>query len=445
MRWTVPGDADYDERRALFNAMIDRRPRMIASCADAADVAAALARARADGLAVAVRSGGHAVAGQSSVDDGLVVDVRPMRSVTVDPARRRARVGAGCTWADLDAATQVHGLATTGGRVSTTGVSGLTLGGGSGWLERRHGLTCDNLLAVELVTADGRQVRADEHQHPDLLWACKGGGGNFGVVTSLELALHPVGPLVLGGLLLWPVDRAGEVARRYRDLAPTTPPELGSGLVLLTGPPEPFVPAHLQGRPLVALVLVWSGDEGTGTDVLRAFRALEPEVDLVAPLPYTQMQSMLDDQPGLRQYWSGEYHRDLPDAALDVFLAVGAARPSPLTQHLVFPWGGAVQAVAEDATPLSRRDAAWITHPFATWVDPADDAANIAWVRGYRAAIAPWAAGGTYLNFIGDEGEQRIIASFGAANLRRLREVKAAYDPENLFAGNQNIRPLVPA
>ena len=261
MRWTRPGDGDYDERRALFNAMIDKRPRMIAACSDASDVRAALNRARADGLDVAVRSGGHAVAGQSSNDDGLVIDVRAMKSIDIDPVARTARVGGGCTWAEFDAAAQVHGLATTGGRVSTTGVSGLTLGGGSGWLERKHGLSCDNVTAVELVTADGRELRADDRQHPDLLWACKGGGGNFGVVTTFDFTLHPVGPIIVGGLLAWPADQGPEVARGYRDMANDAPPELGSGLVVLTGPPEDFVPPHLQGQPIVAVAVTWNGTQ----------------------------------------------------------------------------------------------------------------------------------------------------------------------------------------
>ena len=398
-----------------------------------------------DGLALAVRSGGHAVAGQSTNDDGLVIDVRPLKEISIDPVARTARVGAGCTWGEFDAAAQVYGLATTGGRVSTTGVSGLTLGGGSGWLEREHGLTCDSLLAVDLVTADGRQLRADEHARSELLWACKGGGGNFGVVTAMEFALHPVGPMVLGGLLVWASDRGPEVARSYRDMAFDAPAAFASGLVLLSGPPEPFIPAHLQGQPMVAVIVVWTGDHSIGADVIQPLRDLEPAVDLVGPVPYTQMQSMLDDPHGLRQYWSGDYHDALPDDAIDIFLTAGASRPSPLAKHLMFPWGGAVRAVNEHATPLSRRGATWVTHPFATWQDAADDVDNISWVRNYRAEIAPYTNGGTYLNFIGDEGHERIAAAFGDHNLKRLREVKGEYDPANVFAGNQNIRPLVPA
>ena len=443
--WIGPEDAEYDERRALFNAMIDKRPRLIAACRTPEDVREALGRAAHDLLAVAVRSGGPSVAGQSTNEDGLVVDVRPMKDIEIDPTARRARVGGGCTWGELDAAAQLHGLATTGGRVSTTGVAGLTLGGGSGWLERQHGLSCDNLVAVELVTADGREVRADDTQHPDLLWASKGGGGNFGVVTALELQLHPVGPTILGGLMAWPLARAPEVARAFRDWADDAPEELGPALVVLTGPPEEFIPPHLQGQPLVAVVVCWTGDPATGTDVVQVVRDLSPEVDLVGPMPYAGLQSMLDDPPGFRQYWSADYHDSFPDEAIEVFLDGGARRASPLTQHLLVPWGGALARVDADATPLAQRAARWVSHPFSTWEDPADDDANIAWVRDYRRANAPFTTGGVYLNFIGDEGDERIKAAFGAEKYDRLARIKAEYDPRNVFVGNQNIRPTVPA
>ena len=425
--------------------MIDKKPRLIAACENADDVRAALERAQQDSLAVAVRSGGHSVAGQSSNDDGLVIDVRPMKTIEVDAAARRARVGGGCTWGEFDAATQAHGLATTGGRVSTTGVSGLTLGGGSGWLERQFGLSCDNLLAVELVTSDGREVRADETQNQDLLWASKGGGGNFGVVTAMEFQLHPVGPMILGGLLIWAADRAPEVSRVYRDWADTSPEELGSGLAMLSGPPEEFVPAHLQGQPVVGVIVCWTGDEATGTELVQVMRDLGPEVDLVGPIPYAGLNSMIDDPPGFRQYWSADYHDSFPDEALDVFIDAGARRPSPMTQHLLLPWGGALSRVDQDATPLSQRGARWVSHPFATWVDAADDEANIAWVRDYRKANAPFTTGGVYLNFIGDEGDERIKAAFGPEKYDRLAQIKGEYDPRNVFAGNQNIRPMVPA
>jgi FAD/FMN-containing dehydrogenase len=443
--WIGPQDTGYDERRTLFNAMIDKRPRIIAGCQTPADVREALGRAARDMLPVAVRSGGHSVAGQSTNDDGLVIDVRPMKNIEIDPTTRRARVGGGCTWGEFDAAAQLHGLATTGGRVSTTGVAGLTLGGGSGWLERQHGLSCDNLLAVELVSADGREVRADDTQHQDLLWASKGGGGNFGVVTALEFQLHPVGPTIIGGLMAWPMARAPEVARAFRDWADDAPEELGPALVVLTGPPEEFIPPHLQGQPLIAVALCWNGDAATGADVVQVMRDLSPEVDLVGPMPYAVLQSMIDDPPGFRQYWSADYHDSFPDEALDEFLDAGANRASPITQHLLLPWGGALARVDADATPLAQRAARWVSHPFATWEEPADDAANIAWVRDYRRGIAPFTTGGVYLNFVGDEGDERIKAAFGAEKYERLARIKAEHDPHNVFAGNQNIRPMVPA
>lgn len=436
-----PDDPRYDEARTVFNAMVDKRPAVIAQCATADDVVEALALARAEEYEVAVRAGGHSVAGASLNNGGLVIDVRPMKRADVDPNGRTIRAGAGLTWAEFDRATQQHGLATTGGRVSTTGIAGLTLGGGSGWLERAYGLACDNIRSVDLVTADGTLITASESEHPDLFWALHGGGGNFGVVTSFEFALHPVGPIVLAGLMLWPGDSGGDVSRVFRDVAPTLPDELGSALVFLTGPPEEFVPEHLQGTSCVGLALCWIGDASDGEDVIRPFRDLEPEVDLVGPMPYADFNCMIDDPPGMRNYWTAEYHEDFPDDALDVFVKYGADRCSPYAQQLLLPWGGAVARVGENDTPMTKRSAAWITHPFAVWEDSTDDDANIAWARGFRRDIARYATGGIYLNFIGDEGPDRVRAAFGDEKYARLQGIKAEYDPGNLFHGNQNITP----
>lgn len=441
MFWTQPGDPHYDERRALFNAMVDKRPRLIAGCESASDVREALARAREEDLPVAVRAGGHSVAGMSTNDGGLVVDVRPMKQLEVDPDRSRVKVGAGVTWAELDAVTQQHGLATTGGRVSSTGVAGFTLGGGSGWLERSHGLACDNLLAADIVLADGRELHVDVEHHRDLLWALRGGGGNFGVVTSLELALHRLGPTVHAGFFAWPTDTRGEeLARAYRDWATDAPDELGSWLLMTTAPEEEFVPQHLVGKGMTMVASLWAGDPATGRDVMAPMRALEPEIDLMTERPYTEFQSMLDDVPGNRHYWSADHHDALPDEALDVIVASIRSAPSPLTQQLFLPWGGAVARVADEDTPLTNRGAAWVSHPFAVWEDSADDQANIGWVRDFRQQIAPYATGGVYLNFIGDEGEGRIRNAFGE-KYERLAAVKAEYDPGNLFRGNQNVAP----
>lgn len=434
-------DPRYDDARTVFNAMVDKRPAVIAQCATRDDVAAALELARAEGYDVAVRAGGHSVAGMSSNEGGLVVDVRPMKQIDVDPKAGTVRVGAGVTWGEFDRATQEHGLATTGGRVSTTGVAGFTLGGGSGWLERALGLACDNLVSVDLVTADGRSVTASERDHPDLFWALHGGGGNFGIATGFEFALEPVGPIVLAGLMLWPGDAGHDVSRAYRDLVHELPDDLGSGLVFLTGPPEPFVPEHLQGTTVTGMAVCWSGEIADGEAAIEPFRALGPEVDLVGPMPYADFNCMLDDPPGNRNYWTAEYHDDFPDEALEVYVKYGFERQSPLTQQLLIPWGGAVAAVPEDATPMTKRDAAWITHPFAVWESPADDAANIEWARGFRRDIAQYASGGVYLNFVGDEGEDRVRAAFGDDKYRRLATIKAEYDPQNVFRGNQNIKP----
>jgi FAD/FMN-containing dehydrogenase len=343
------------------------------------------------------------------------------------------------TWGEFDVAGQEHGLAAPGGRASTTGVAGFTLGGGSSWIERKYGFACDNLVAVELVTADGRTVRADETSQRELLWAHRGGGGNFGVVTTLEFDLHPVGPMVLAGILVWPAEAADDVARAYRDWAYDAPDELGSGLVMFTAPPEEPFPEELQGRIIVGAAVVWTGDPDEGRDVVRTLRDLSPALDLVDLMPYSVFTSMLDDPPGLRHYWSADHHDDLPDAAVDLWVKYALNRPSPSTQQLLVPWGGAV-ARGHD-TPLAHRDAHWITHPYANWERAEDDVANIAWVRDFRTDLAPYAAGGAWLNFVGAEGSARVAAAFGPENYGRLQQVKAEFDPGNLFRGNQNIEP----
>jgi FAD/FMN-containing dehydrogenase len=345
------------------------------------------------------------------------------------------------TWGEFDRSTQTYGMATTGGRVSSTGVAGLTLGGGSGWAERAFGLACDNLISVDLVTADGREVTASAESNPELFWALHGGGGNFGVATSFEFRLHPLGPTVTAGLLMWPGAAAGDVARAYRDLATMAPDELGSGLVLLTGPPEDFVPTDLQGATVMAVAALWVGDVEEGAEAVRPLREMSPEVDLVGPMPYADFQCMLDEPPGNHNYWSAEYLDALPDEAIDVFVKYGFERQSPLSQQILLPWGGAVARVDEAATPMTNREVAWITHPYAVWERGGDSDRNIEWARSFRRDIAHYANGGVYLNFIGDEGEDRVRAAFGEAKYRRLAAIKGEWDPENVFKGNQNIKP----
>jgi FAD/FMN-containing dehydrogenase len=441
MRTLTSADPEYDEARALFNRSIDKHPAVIAMCDSPHDVVEALGVARDRNLDIAVRAGGHSVAGLSTNDGGLVIDVRPMNDVTIDPGQRTAQVGAGVTWGDFDAAAQEHGLAVTGGRATSTGVAGFTLGGGDGWLSRALGLACDNLLSVDLVTADGRQIHASESSHPDLFWALHGGGGNFGVATSFQFRLHPIGPTVLAGLLAWPLEDARDVARAYRDLVRHAPNALGSALVILTGPPEEFMPAHLVGRPLLAVAVCYAGEVDEGADVLRPLVGMDPAVNLIGPMPYTEFQIMLTDPPGFHHYWSADYHDTFDDQAMDIFLRAGANRTSPLTQQLLAAWGGAITDVPDGATPLSHRSTRWVSHPFAVWDNPADAPANIAWVRDFRRDIAPHTNGGVYLNFIGAEGQDRVRAAFGDTNYRRLASVKATYDPKNTFRGNQNIHP----
>lgn len=439
-----PGSAAYDEARTLFNSMIDKRPAVIARCATPEDVAAALRFGREHGLEIAVRAGGHSVAGMSLCDGGLVLDVRPMNQVEVDPQRRVARVGGGCTWAQVDRATQEHGLATTGGRVSTTGVAGLTLGGGSGWLERQHGLACDNLVAVELVTADGSMVTASVDEHPELFWALHGGGGNFGVATALTFRLHPVGPEVLGGLLLYPAERGRDLLRLTRDLLPDAPDEFGPAIGYLTVPPEEEIPAHLHGTLVSVLVFCYTGPVADGERLIQPFRDLGPVADLVGPVPYADLQCSIDDPPGYRNWWTAEYLHVVTDEAIDVIHAHSLATPTPgPAQSFIVPWGGAVARASEDETPLAQRDATWVVHPFALWEDPADDDAVIGWARAFRDDVRRFASGGVYLNFIGDEGADRVRAAFGAEKYHRLAAVKAQYDPDNVFRGNQNIIPAL--
>ena len=434
-------DSRYDETRAVFNAMIDRYPAVIAKCATPDDVASALELARRERLDVAVRAGGHSVAGMSVNEGGMVIDVRPMKQITVDPVSRTVKAGAGLTWAEFDAATQEHGLATTGGRVSSTGITGFTLGGGSGWAERKFGLACDNLVSVDLVTADGHQITASQTEHPDLFWALHGGGGNFGVATALEYQLHPLGPVILGGLLLWPAEAGHDVARAYRDLAADSVSELGSALVFISGPPEDFVPDNLQGRTVVGMALLWTGDPAEGQDAVKPFLDLQPAVNLVAPMPYTGFQQIIDEPPGRRNYWSADYHNEFDDDAVDVFVRFGSERRSPYAQQILLPWGGAVAEHGESDTPMAHRSVRWIPPPFAVWEAPAADHVNIAWAQAFRRDIAKHTTGGTYLNFIGDEGQDRIRAAYGPANYQRLASIKDDNYPGNVFRGNQNIQP----
>jgi len=435
-----PDDDQFDEVRALHNAMIDLRPALVARCATTEDVRAAIAYATASDLEVAVRCGGHSVAGMSSVEGGVVIDMRPMNTVVIDPTARTARVGGGATWGDFDRAGQPHGLATTGGRVSTTGVAGFTLSGGSGWIERQHGLACDNLISVNLLLADGSEVTASRADHPDLFWALHGGGGNFGVATSFEFALHSVGTEVLAGLLMWPADAAPDVCAAYSAFATDAPEAVGSAVASLTAPAEDFVPEHLRGHLVCAVVFCHNGHLSQGEEILEPLRKLGAEADLVAPVPYADFQSMFDEAPGRRNYWSAEHVAAFDERVVGAFLAASDV-VSPLASIYMIPWGGAVARATDTETPMATRDAPWVCHPFGVWESAADDNVNVAWVRGAITHMRPFSTGSTYLNFIGDEGADRVRAAFGAS-FDRLCAVKAEYDPANVFHRNQNIRPV---
>jgi FAD/FMN-containing dehydrogenase len=444
MQLLLPGEPGYDEARRVFNGMIDRRPALIARCAGTADVVEAVDLARERGLVVAVRCGGHSFSGLSTCDDGIVIDLGGLKSIAVDPEARTARVGGGVLWGELDAATQAHGLHTPGGRVTTTGVGGFTTGGGYGWTSSKYGLACDNLISAEVVLADGSVVRASEDEHPDLFWGIRGGGGNFGVVTEFEFRLHPLGPIVLAGLAMLPIERAPEAMRAWRDYADAAPDELSTACVVVIAPPEPFVPPELQGKPVLGLAVLYTGDPDEGARVVQPLKDLGLAVDHIGPMPYAAFQSALDALApwGAPFYARGEYIDELSDAAVDTFIAHAVdllGHGHPLSQMVVFRIGQAVAAVPDEATAFSHRDARYLFHPICTWSDPADGPALIEANRAFAAAMRAFGTGAPYLNFTAEP--DRVRDGYGDAKYARLVAVKDAYDPANLFRLNHNVRP----
>lgn len=436
----APGDPGFDEARTVFNSMIDRRPAVIAQCVSEDDVVRAVRFGRELDLPIAVRGGGHSVAGMALNDGGLVIDLRHLRTVTVDPTAGAVRVAGGATMSDLDRACQPHGLATTGGRVSTTGVGGFVLGGGSGWLDRWCGLAVDNLLGADLVTADGERVHASADENPELFWGLHGGGGNFGVATALTLKLHAL-PEFSMALLLYLPEFGPEVVRTYRELISVAPDEASGGVLYITGPPEEFVPPHLVGTLLCGALLTYAGSQEEMLKLAEPLLALPHETEVMGAMPYAEVQCMLDDPPGMRNYWSAEYLTGVPDDFLDVYCSRAQSLPVPTgTMHVLFPLGGAIAAGPRDY-PVPYRDAPWAVHPFAMWEDPAQDERCIQWVRDACADAQPWSTGAVYLNFIGDEGTERVTAGVGAENAGRLSALKRRYDPDNVFRFNHNIRP----
>ncbi|HLZ31452.1 MAG TPA: FAD-binding oxidoreductase [Chloroflexota bacterium] len=443
----TPEDDAYGDARRVWNGMIDRYPAVIARCTNARDVALAIGFAREHVAPLAVRGGGHNAAGFGVCDGGVVIDLSPIRSVHVDPIGRRAQAGGGATWADVDGITQRHGLAVTGGLVTHTGIGGLTLGGGIGHLMRRCGLTCDNLMRAELVRADGAMLNVSPQENADLLWGLRGGGGNFGVVTQFEYQLHEIGPTVLAGALMYPMAAGAEVLRFYRDWAPQLPEEMTTAVALRTAPAAPFIPADLQGQSIIAVVVCWSGAVDTGQAVLEPLRRFKrPLVDLVAPKPYLEHQHMFDATAphGRQNYKRNANLAALPDGVVDVLMEYSGRRTSPHSLIMVFQLGGAISRVSEDATAYSDRGALFNVDLNAQWLDPADTRTDehIRWVRDFHAALQPFATGRAYVNFLmGDEGQDRVRTTYGAAKYERLVALKRRYDPANVFRLNQNIVP----
>ena len=438
------GHPRYDELRRVFNAMVDRRPALIARCANARDVATAVGFARDNGHRVSVYGGGHNVTGNAVVEDGITIDLRPMKGIEIDPVTRICRADAGLTWGELDAATQAHGLAVTGGRVSTTGLGGLALGGGSGWIERRCGYTVENLISAEVVTADGSILTASETEHQDLFWGTRGGGGNLGVTTRFELRLHAIGPTVMAGLLIYPTPMAAAVLRNFDAVTAHAPDAVGSGVALLTAPHAEFVPEPVRGQPVVGVVAAYAGPVEEAEEALRPLREFgPPALDTVQPMPYVALQQLLDSDypPGMRHYWTGDFLTGLPDELIATLCRFHLSKPSPGTAILLLPDGGAGSRVPEGAMAIDPLVAPFNIHITSQWEDPGDDEANIAWTRELSAALRPFTTGRVYVNFIGDEGEERVVASFGAEGYRRLQALKDRYDPGNLFRTSQNVKP----
>jgi FAD/FMN-containing dehydrogenase len=439
----LPGEDGYDAARTIWNAMIDRRPGLVVRCLRAADVMNAVALARDEKLLVAVRGGGHNIAGNAVCDGGLLIDLSLMKSVRVDPAAATARVEPGATLADFDKEAQQFGLATPLGINSTTGVAGLTLGGGMGWTTRKLGLTVDNLISADVVTADGKLVRASATENPDLFWALRGGGGNFGIVTSFEFKLHPLGPEVLSGLVVHPLEMAGELLSQFRRLAREAPEELTTWVVMRKAPPLPFLPAEWHGKEVLVFAACYAGDMKEGEKALKALRSLgKPIADVIAPHPFTAWQAAFDPllTPGARNYWKSHDFADLPDAAISAILKGVRELPSPECEVFIAHVGGAMARIPANATPWPNRDAHFIMNVHTRWQDKAQDQACIAWARHLFKATAPFASDSVYVNFMPDDEDDRVEKAYGT-NYRRLAEIKRRYDPANLFRMNQNIRP----
>jgi FAD/FMN-containing dehydrogenase len=439
----TPTSAGYDTARTVWNAMIDRKPGAIAECLGAADVASAVRFARKHDLLVSVRGGGHNIAGSAVCDGGLMISLARMKSIRVDPASRRAWVEPGNTLGDVDRETQAYGLATSTGINSTTGIAGLTLGGGFGWLSRKYGLTIDNLVSADVVTAEGQLVRASTEENPDLFWGIRGGGGNFGIVTAFEFSLHPVGPEVLSGLIVHPISAAADVLRFYRDFCAKAPDELTVLVVMRKAPPLPFLPTEVHGTEVLVLAALYSGPMADGEKALAPLRAFgKPIADVIGLHPFAGFQTAFDPllTPGARNYWKSHDLLSLDDGLLDTLLEYTATLPSPHCEILLAQMGGATKHVPADATAYRHRDAAFILNVHGRWENAASDERCVAWCRSLFDSARPYATGGVYVNFMTEEEAQRVEAAYGSS-YQRLVKLKRKYDPQNVFRLNQNIPP----
>jgi FAD/FMN-containing dehydrogenase len=438
-----PGEDGYAEACRIWNgAYDDRRPALIVGCSGAADVIAAVGFARSNDLAIAVRGGGHSIAGFSTCDDGMVIDLSAMSAVHVDPAARRAQVGPGATWGDVDHETQAHALATTGGLVSSTGVAGFTLGGGIGWLMRKHGLACDNLVGADVVTPDGRLVHASESENADLLWGLRGGGGNFGIVTQFELELHPVGPVVYAGIIFYAAEHDADLLRLFREWAPGVPDDITAALNLTTAPPLPVIPGEWHGKKVTGLIVVSAGPTDEAEAQVRSFReAAEPVADLLGPMPYIAMQTLIDPlwQKGIHAYFKATNLARLDDELIEKLRVLHLSAPGPQCEIHVHQMGGAVARVGDGDTAFPERSMPFVVNAVTGWHDPDGAPAHTAWARAVIDAAADASTGRAYVNFLGDADAART--SYGAETYARLVELKREYDPTNVFRLNQNIDP----
>jgi FAD/FMN-containing dehydrogenase len=438
----LPDDPNYNKVREIWNAMIDRRPAVIVQCAATDDVLHAISYARENGLELSIRGGGHNIAGSALCDNGVLIDLSNMKTVSVDAQNRRASVEPGATLGDFDKAVQAHGLATPTGINSTTGIAGLTLGGGFGWLTRKYGMTIDNLVSVDMVTADGRKKHVSEDENADLFWAIRGGGGNFGVVTRFEFALYPVGPEILAGLLVFPLNQAKQVLQKYREYVKSAPEELNIWAVLRKAPPLPFLPENVHGKEVIVLAVFYAGDTKEGEKLIDPLRGFgDPYGEHIGAMPYAQWQQAFDPllTPGARNYWKSHNFTQLSDDALDSIIEFAGKLPSPQCEIFVGLIAGIANRVPSEAMAYGHRDAKFVLNVHGRWDEAAQDKTCIAWARAFFEASKPYASAGAYVNFMTGDESDRVAAAYGA-NYSRLKEIKMKYDPENVFHNNQNIK-----